>query len=222
MSARPDNEVRSDLQSLARVWALSGPLRGKVAAGVGYKLLQSAFLGLSFANVIWVVSRLAENVPLTTEDIWQVKGLMVLSLAGQILFGFLSVSNSWLASFETAGRLRLSILNHLANLPMRFHLLRHQGDTITALTADMQMIESFMSDALPRIAQAFGLPLIVLAYLIWKDWAVGSGFHCYRTTGLFVVEPPAGSTRDPPPGHASGSRRADDRTCSRHCSHPCV
>lgn len=173
MTFTPDNEIRSDLDSLARVWALSGPLRGKVAAGIGYKFLQSACLGLAFANVIWVVSHLAANASLTTTDIWRVALLMLLSLAGQIVFGFLSVSNSWLASFETAGRLRLSILDHLAKLPMRFHLSRHQGDTVTALTADMQMIETFMSDALPRIAQAFGLPLIVLVYLFWQDWRVG-------------------------------------------------
>ena len=173
MSAATNSEIRSDLESLARVWALSGPLRGKVAAGIGYKFLQSACLGIAFGAVIWVVNKTAGPESLTMADIWWVTGLMVISLAGQTLFGFLSVSNSWIASYETAGRIRLTIMDHLALLPMRFHLSRHQGDTVTALTADMQMIESFMSDALPRIAQAFGLPLIVLGFLFWQDWQVG-------------------------------------------------
>ncbi|MEM0985068.1 MAG: ABC transporter ATP-binding protein [Pseudomonadota bacterium] len=173
MSSAQSIETRSDLESLARVWALSGPLRGKVAAGIAYKFLQSACLGIAFGAVIWSVSRLAEGEALTSSEIWQVAGVMVLSLVGQCLFGFLSVSSSWVASYETAGRLRLTILDHLANLPMRFHLSRHQGDTVTALTADMETLANFMSDALPRIAQAFGLPVIVLVYLFWQDWRVG-------------------------------------------------
>ena len=56
MSAATNSEIRSDLESLARVWALSGPLRGKVAAGIGYKFLQSACLGIAFGAVIWAVN----------------------------------------------------------------------------------------------------------------------------------------------------------------------
>ena len=103
---------------------------------------------------------------------WQVTGLMALSLAGQLLFGYLSATNSWLSSYRLAGDLRLSILDRLRNLPLGFHLSRNKGDTVTVLTSDMQMLESFMSDALPRIAQAFGLPVAVLLYLAYCDWAV--------------------------------------------------
>ena len=56
MSAATNSEIRSDLESLARVWALSGPLRGKVAAGFGYKFLQAACLGIAFGAVIWAVN----------------------------------------------------------------------------------------------------------------------------------------------------------------------
>ncbi len=165
-------EVRSDFESIARVWALAGPLRGKVASGIGYRFLQSICLGLAFGSVIWVVNDLAGGRVPDTEWVLQVSALMVVSLVGQTIFGFLSVSDSWLSSYQVAGRLRLNILDHLSQLPMSFHLSRHQGDTVTALTADMQTLESFMSDALPRIAQAFGLPLAVLAFLFFVDWPI--------------------------------------------------
>ena len=165
-------EVRSDFESIARVWALAGPLRGKVTSGIGYRFLQSICLGLAFGGVIWVVNDLAAGRVPDTEWVLQVSALMVVSLAGQTIFGFLSVSDSWLSSYQVAGRLRLNILDHLSQLPMSFHLSRHQGDTVTALTADMQTLESFMSDALPRIAQAFGLPLAVLAFLFFVDWPI--------------------------------------------------
>ena len=166
------DEIRSDIESLKRVWALAGPLRGRMIRGVAFRFAQSMCLGVAFGAVVWVVTGLADGKALNWTWIWQVAGLMGLSLAGQLLFGYLSVTNSWLSSFEIAGQLRLNILDRLRRLPMSFHLSRHKGDTVTVLTSDMQTLESFMSDALPRIAQALGLPLIVLAFLFWRDWAV--------------------------------------------------
>ncbi len=172
MSSVITHEIRSDIDSLRRVWALAGPLRTKVALGILFRFLQSICLGCAFGCVIWVVTELSSGRPVERIWVWQVTSLMVLSLAGQIMFGFLSVTNSWLSSYALAGNLRLGILDLLSRLPMGFHLSRHRGDTVTVLTADMQMLESFMSDALPRIAQAFGLPLAVIAFLFWRDWQV--------------------------------------------------
>lgn len=165
-------EVRSDIDSLKRLWALAGPLRSKVLAGVVFRFLQSVCLGLGVAMVIVVLSQLAEGHPVTKGLAWQATGLMVLSLGGQLFFGYLSVTHSWIASFALAGELRLSILDRLRNLPLGFHLSRNQGDTVTVLTLDMQMLETFMSEALPRIAQSFGMPIAVLLYLSYLDWAV--------------------------------------------------
>ena len=173
-TARADGEpeVRSDLASLKRLWALAGPLRGKVLAGILFRFAQSFCLGLAFAVVIAVIGDLAEGQVMTGGRAGQVTGLMALSLAGQLLFGYLSAANSWFASFALAGDIRLSMLDRLRALPLGFHLARNKGDTVTVLTSDMQMLESFMANALPRIAQAFGLPLAVLLYLAWSDWAV--------------------------------------------------
>lgn len=165
--------TRSDFDSLRRAWALAGPLKARMARGVVFRFLQSIMLGLSFGAVVWVIAGLAQGHALTTAWIWQATGLMVLSLGGQLLFGWLSVRDSWLSSYELAGDLRLRILDHLRRLPLGFHQLRHRGDTVTVLTSDMQMLESFFSDGLPRIAQALGLPLAVFIVLMIQDWRVG-------------------------------------------------
>ncbi|WP_367348396.1 ABC transporter ATP-binding protein, partial [Sphingobium yanoikuyae] len=168
----PSQDVRSDLDSLRRVWALAGPLRGKVLRGILYRFFQSLSLGLAFGAMIWVVIDLAAGQVLDWAWIGQVCAIVAVSLIGQTVFSYLSAMNAWLASFELASDLRLAILDHLRRLPMGFHLTRHKGDTVTVLTSDMQMLESFLSDALPRIAQGFGLPVIVLGYLAWRDWPV--------------------------------------------------
>ncbi|MBX3482471.1 ABC transporter ATP-binding protein [Phenylobacterium sp.] len=162
-------EVRSDLASLMRVWALAGPLRGRVLRGIAFRFAQSLSLGVAFTAVVWIVTGLADGRAVTWAWIGQVTAVMALSLIGQLAFGYLSARDSWLSSYELAGGLRRSILDRLRRLPMGFHLARHKGDTVTVLTSDMQMLETFLSDALPRIAQAFGLPLVVLVFLVIRD-----------------------------------------------------
>ncbi|WP_053240077.1 ABC transporter ATP-binding protein [Pleomorphomonas koreensis] len=166
-------DIHSDLASLLRVWRLAGPLRGKVARGVAFRFLQSIFLGLAFGGVVWTLTGLAGGRTMDFGWAAELTLLMVVSLAGQLLFGYLAARDSWLASFELAGDLRLSLLDHLRRLPMGFHLSRHRGDTVTALTSDMQMLESFLSDALGRIAQAFGLPIVAVVFFLVRDWPLG-------------------------------------------------
>lgn len=162
----------SDFDSLRRVWALAGPQRGKVLRGILYRFFQSLSLGIAFGAMIWAVTALAAGQTLDWLRIGLVCAAVAISLIGQTVFSYLSAMNAWLASFELASDLRLGILDHLRRLPMGFHLSRHKGDTVTVLTSDMQMLESFLSDALPRVAQGFGLPVIVLGYLAWRDWPV--------------------------------------------------
>lgn len=166
-------EVRSDLESIARAWELAGPQKARVARGILFKLLQSMTLGASFALVVWAVTGLYSGRELTTVWILQITGFMACSLAGQLLFGWLSARDSWLASYQVAGHLRLQMLDHLRRLPLGFHQARHRGDTVTVLTSDMQMLEAFFADGLPRIAQALGLPLAVFIVLLLQDWRIG-------------------------------------------------
>lgn len=173
MQPRNPRVDRSNLASLARLWELAGPLRGGFLLGILFRIAQSLCLGIAFGAVVWVVSGIAEGRSLDWRWIGQVALIMTAALAGQLLFGYLAASRSWLSSYALAGRLRLSLLARLRCLPMGFHLSRHRGDTVTALTSDMQMLEGFLSEALPRIAQAFALPVMVLGFLVWWDWAVG-------------------------------------------------
>lgn len=167
------NEIRSDLQSLKRLWVLAGPLRGRIVKGVAYRFAQSFCLGLGFGTAIKLVTDLLRD-GFTPDMGWalQITALAALSLVGQILFSYLAARTTWLAAFDLGGQLRLSMLDRLRQLPLGFHLSRNRGDTVTMLTSDMQTVESFMSDGLPRIAEALGLPTAIVIFLAYQDWVV--------------------------------------------------
>lgn len=161
---------RTDVQSLKKLWALCGRKQWQMGFGIVCRLAQSMSLGVCFAGLIWVVTRLMTGEDASFLMLLQICGLVGLSLVGQMFFGYLSVRFCWLTSYEITSDLRLSVLDHLRHLPMGFHLSKHQGDLVTTLTSDMNMIESFLSDSLPKIAQALGLPLVVFLYLLTQDW----------------------------------------------------
>lgn len=168
-STAPREEIRSDLASLRRLWSLAAPFRRDIVIGLLCRFAQSFSLGLAFAVIIGVIGDLASGATMTTAWAWQITGLMAAALGGQLLFAYFSSGYLYIASFAVAERLRLDMIARLRALPIGFHLARGGGDTVTALTTDMQTLESFLADGLPRIAQAFGLPSAVLLYLASRD-----------------------------------------------------
>lgn len=173
------SEARSDTtrisaenkqSAIARIWSLMGEERGKVVQAMIFRLIQSVFLGLAYATVLWVIIRIAEGCEINASTVWQVAALMLLSLAGQMLFSFLSVRLAWSASFQITRDLRLALLDHLQSLPMGFHLTRQRGDLNNVLTSDPTMLESFLSEALPRLIQSVVLPLSVFTFMLFLDW----------------------------------------------------
>lgn len=160
----------SDLSALRRLLALAGQWRGRLLFGVFLRLLQAICLGLALATVLWVLASLIDEPIVSAKTIWLVVFIMAVSLAGQVGFGILAMQTCWLASHRLSGELRLEMLERLRHLPMGFHLSRDRGETITAITADIQMLETFFADGFPRIAHALGLPLAACLLLAVTDW----------------------------------------------------
>ncbi|MEF2481944.1 ABC transporter ATP-binding protein [Vibrio mimicus] len=173
--------LRSDWQSLVRLWQLAGPLKIQIASGILYRFIQSFCIGMSYGIAIMVMTDLIkEDFSPNSQWLLKIVILSFIALTGQILFSFLAARQTWFTSYQLAGDLRQKMLEHLKNLPLGFHLSRHRGDNVTTLTTDVQTIEGFLSDGLPRIAEALGLPVAVLSFLLYLD------IHLFLA-GIFTV-----------------------------------
>ncbi|MCJ8055381.1 ABC transporter ATP-binding protein/permease [Shinella curvata] len=159
----------SDYHRLQRLWSLAGRQRDGVLRGILYRFAQSISLGFALVAVILVVETTGEGGLITPTDFLLVTLLLALSLAGQLVFGYLASANSWTASFQVSRDLRLSILDRLRALPLGQHMPQHRGDPVTLVTSDIKVVETFLADALPRLAQAFGIPVVAIALLVWVD-----------------------------------------------------
>jgi ATP-binding cassette, subfamily B, bacterial IrtB/YbtQ len=154
---------------LRQLWRIAGPHRRRVAWGLVFTTVRSMCLGASFGVVIWVLSDIARHGSLSPTTARVAVVVVAASLVGQLFFGYLAVSLLWISSFAMVGDIRLAMLDHLRTLPMGFHRTRTQGDTVAAFTSDMQFMESFISDGLPKFFEAVGLPLVALIVLATVD-----------------------------------------------------
>lgn len=162
--------VRSEWESLRRVFELMGDERSGMLWSMLFRLMQSFALGAAFGGAFWVIRDISAGRELTQEWIWQVTLLMAISLLGQMVFSFLSVNLAWQITYRVCGSLRLGVLDRLQELPLGFHLSHHKGDLASTLTSDVSMLESFLSEGLSKIVQAFGLPLAVFVFMLFQDW----------------------------------------------------
>ncbi|MEM8707180.1 MAG: ABC transporter ATP-binding protein, partial [Actinomycetota bacterium] len=65
-------------------------------------------------------------------------------------------------------------LNHLRRVPMGFHDERRSGDTLTALTQDVSMIENFTHEPLQQMIGAFIAPVVVFIVLAFQDLSMAA------------------------------------------------
>lgn len=169
MSATVPAAAASDRRgAVARLWALAGPGRARLARGVGYTFLQSVCAGVPFGVLVLIIDALRTGT-LTASGAWTFVAGIVAGFAGQLVFGYLSASATWLTAYQLVCDMRLAALQHLRRLPMSFHIGRQQGETSAVFTSDMQAVEGFASNGLATVAQALGLPLVVFAVLVAVD-----------------------------------------------------
>lgn len=155
------------------LWRALGPNRKVLLRGLMWRFLQSGALGLAFALMILSIQDIVAGELPSHATILKITALMSLSILAQIVCSYLSNRILWLTAFELTLNLRLQLLQRLRYLPIQFHLSQKRGDTLSALTDDMNMIETLITDGLPRIVQAFGLPLVILIWIFWHDPLLG-------------------------------------------------
>jgi ATP-binding cassette subfamily B protein len=153
---------------VARIWRLAGPERRALAKGMAWRVVWAMFMAIAVAQVV-VVADLVRRGELTGDDVVRVSVTFAACFAGQVLANYWSNRLSWTAAFDMGATVRLGALDRLRRLPLGFHTRRDQGDTLTALTQDVVMIETFAHAPLPALVGAFAGPLCVAGVLAAID-----------------------------------------------------
>ncbi|MBB1040354.1 ABC transporter ATP-binding protein [Dietzia sp. Cai40] len=151
------------MSGVGTMWRIAGAERVRVLRGVGWRIVQSLFGGLLYGVLITLVVDLARGGQLDESRAVQVTVVAVVTLLGQLLASYLAARDSWLAAYQVSAHARVWVLEHLLRVPVPTASGRRRGETQALLTGDMQQIEDFLSEGLPKLGQALGLPVFVVA-----------------------------------------------------------
>jgi ATP-binding cassette, subfamily B, bacterial IrtB/YbtQ len=167
--ARPATHERLRRGGVIRtVWALAGEHRSVLARSIGYKAAQATAMSLPVGVLVALIERIRDG-SLDTGDLGWATAIVAACVAAQWVFGYLANRSSWIATFEMFGQVRVRALDHLRRLPMGFFDRRQTGDTVTAVTQDINSVEIFVMEPMQQLIGAGTAPVVVFLVLLTQD-----------------------------------------------------
>ena len=167
---------RDEYRCLKQVWQLIGAFKSQIFWAMFFRGVQSLLLACAFYMAAILCRDLILGDIYQTDQIVQFLMVMVALLLGQLLFSYLSARLSWDICFEIGRDIRLTLIDRLKKLSLGFHLSRHKGEIISALTTDVAMIEGFVSTAMPKLVHTLAMPLILWICLACHDLVLALSF----------------------------------------------
>lgn len=163
---------------IRRLWELSDPqLRRQQLWGIAARMAAAVCTAVPVWLLVVVLQRLREanlGGPAISqgEVLWWTVGI-VAAVLGQFGFDLVAQRQSWVASFELLGELRLRALQHLRRLPLGYHTSRQSGDLTALVTHHLSELEPVVFGAIPTIIGAALLPVVIAVGLLLVDWQMG-------------------------------------------------
>lgn len=94
-------------------------------------------------------------------------------VVSNILLYMAALVCSHLAAFGTLYELKLNFANHIAKVPLGFHVIVGSGKLRKIMDENIEKIEEFIAHQLPDIVAAFVAPIVMAVILLAVDWRFG-------------------------------------------------
>ena len=160
------------MKQLVTMFRLLGTARRAVLGGVLMRLVQSLALGIAFGSAMRLVARIINGEQVDHGTALRTALACAASLLIQLAAGWAAARLSWLASYRAVANMRLALLQHLRVIPVNALGRRSRGDIAALLSTDLQLIEDFLAEGMPRLGQALGIPLLVIVAVGLNDLAL--------------------------------------------------
>lgn len=163
----------------SRVWLrqVAAPARRWTMLAILAGLLLGVALVYQADRLAYVLSGLVEGRG-TLADYSPALLALLAAIVARALLGFFREWLGTLASATARQALRKELLGKLDRLGPGFCHRRQAGELSTLMLEQVEALDSFIARYLPQMAQAVGLPLIILLFVLPQNWAVALIFLC--------------------------------------------
>ena len=162
---------------LSRAFAAAGSKRFLLVAAIVLAALSQISLFLPYVAIYFVVSDAIHVYPsfaeLDSARVMTYGFVAVGGAVGNIALYMAALLCSHAAAFDTEYRLRLSVVSHIARIPLGRFLSIGSGRVGKIMDANVNKVSEFIAHSLPDLAASTMAPVCLLAVLIIFDWRLG-------------------------------------------------
>ena len=162
---------------LSRAFAAAGSKRFLLVAAIVLAALSQISLFLPYVAIYFVVSDAIHVYPsfaeLDSARVMTYGFVAVGGAVGNIALYMAALLCSHAAAFDTEYRLRLSVVSHIARIPLGCFLSIGSGRVGKIMDANVNKVSEFIAHSLPDLAASTMAPVCLLAVLVVFDWRLG-------------------------------------------------
>ncbi|MXZ62259.1 MAG: ABC transporter ATP-binding protein [Chloroflexi bacterium] len=154
--------------AVSTAWRLMGSRSRTLKTAIALRFLQAMCAGIPVVSLVWVVDHLRQDT-LTADHAWIAAAVTVVAIGAQFGAWYASNRIAWITTYFANGDARTATLDHIQRLPLGTLRARSTGDVTATFSADFEIVANYVSDALPALFGAIGLPVLVLVALALID-----------------------------------------------------
>lgn len=191
-----DLPAASSADPVVSHWQIIGPVKNQLYTAMMISVISTACSVAALMCLAMlidsVLSSTAEqghevmtSLPLSAEWQWFMAALGLV-IAAYLLRG-IAFKRSHMAAFALESKLRRSLSQHLATLPLG--VLNQHGASKLAkvMQDDVKELHVFVADGTPLYAKAFAAPIISLALMLWLDWRLALVALAVLVMGMVIL-----------------------------------
>ncbi len=161
---------------IKRLLVFSGKEQRNLILSFIFSMLDSVFEMLPVVAILTVVSGILSTTGsgvMSDSAIGISLIIMIVSIAGRILFNNLSCTKRTLGSFAMCSEKRLEIGEHMKRVPMGYFSKNRPGEIAAAVTTTLGDIENNAVMVLEKVAGGFIHAIVIGIWLLFYEWHIG-------------------------------------------------
>lgn len=151
---------------------------GKFKITMALSMIMAAFSAVVNLSAFVCVYHVAKEIVQSWEDFSALNQAYLTELGWQAVFRIsmafgtygMALLFSHITAFNTVARIRISLIEHIGQLPLGYHSINPSGKLRKIIEKNTDNLETLISHHIPDFVQSAVLPIAFLAFMFLYDW----------------------------------------------------
>lgn len=156
-----------------KFFVFAGDQKKRWVIGIVFAIVHSFFEALQMLGIAIVLKAIIE-ANMSYNTVWQVLGIMLISVVGTIATRHISHQNEIIGSYTMCEEKRIKIGDRMKYMPMGYFNSHSLGNLTAAATTTMEEIEKIAPPAMVRTIHGLIRTAVMVLCLFFVDWRIGT------------------------------------------------